>query len=341
MSLAAVFLGAALLVPAHQTGLSRGVYTAATPGVVEAELTLARADLAVIVPAVADALAGAIERQPLPLASLAGFADLIVARAGDEPCAVAPFAAEVVERDGITIALRVTCEGTGGISIDHRWIERASPGHRHIARVIDQDVERAALLLAGETSLVVASPRPPGRAAFIGIGVEHILFGVDHLVFLFALVLVGGRRASVLALVTAFTIAHSLTLALAVLDVAAPPASVIEPLIAVSIVWVGLENLFITDIKTRWRLAGVFGLVHGFGFAGALADVGLPADDVPVTLLAFNIGVELGQLAFLAVLVPPLELARRRGWLQRRFTVGASLAVSAAGLAWFIARVVG
>jgi len=352
-----IAVAVALLSAGHQVGLSRGVY-AARARAVDVELTLARGDLAAIVPPLAPALDAAAERSPLPVADVQALVPLIDARAGDAPCAVTVTGADAVERDGASIALRIACAGDGALTITHAWLDKAPGAHRHLARVTDTDGERDALLLAGSATLALKDTPPPSRAAFVIIGVEHILLGPDHLVFLVALVVVGVRRRprrdepdtdeatatragvrELVALVMAFTLSHSVTLALAVFDLVVPPGAVIEPLIALSIVVVGIENLFTHDVRGRWRFAGAFGLVHGFGFAGALGDVGLPADDVPVRLLAFNVGVELGQLAFLLVLVPPLELLRRRGLIGRRFVVGASIAVCAAGLAWFVERV--
>ncbi|OGQ14028.1 MAG: hypothetical protein A2138_08965 [Deltaproteobacteria bacterium RBG_16_71_12] len=173
---------------------------------------------------------------------------------------------------------------------------------------------------------------------YLLIGVEHILFGFDHLVFLFGLILVGGRLRSLVAVVTAFTLAHSVTLATAVLGGWQPPAGVIEPLIALSIAYVGVENFFVRDAAKRWRITAPFGLVHGFGFAGALADVGVPGDQVPLALFLFNLGVELGQLAALALVLPVLYALRRRGLFAERATRALSLAVVALGVFWLVER---
>jgi hypothetical protein len=142
-----------------------------------------------------------------------------------------------------------------------------------------------------------------------------------------------------LAVITAFTVAHSITLALAVLGVFAPPPAVIEPLIAASIAYVGVENFFVKNAEGRWRITAPFGLVHGFGFAGALAEVGVPKTDVPLTLFLFNLGVECGQLMVLAVVLPILWVARKRGWLGPRVVKGLSVVVIALGVFWLVQRV--
>ena len=136
------------------------------------------------------------------------------------------------------------------------------------------------------------------------LGVEHILGGIDHLAFVAALLLLVGIDRRLVATVTSFTLAHSITLALAVLGLARLPASAVEASIALSILLVAAEGLDGRPTLTRtypWAVAFTFGLLHGFGFAGALADVGLPPDQVPLALLCFNVGVELGQLAFVGV----------------------------------------
>lgn len=176
------------------------------------------------------------------------------------------------------------------------------------------------------------------RAPFFVLGVEHILTGFDHLVFLLGLVLVPGPLRSLVAVVTAFTVGHSLSLALGVLGGWTPSPALVEPLIALSIVVVGLEDLWARELRGRWRLTLPFGFVHGFGFAGALAEIGVPAGDVGAILVLFNLGVEAGQLAALAVVVPLLgavgyALGERpwRRWL--------AVAIALAGLGWFVERV--
>ena len=131
------------------------------------------------------------------------------------------------------------------------------------------------------------------------LGVEHILTGADHLVFLLGLILVGGSLRSLVGVVTAFTLAHSITLALAALSIFAPSPRLVEPAIALSIAYVGVENLFVNDASKRWRITFPFGLIHGFGFAGALREIALPRAQLPIALVSFNLGVELGQLGVL------------------------------------------
>lgn len=171
------------------------------------------------------------------------------------------------------------------------------------------------------------------------MGIEHILTGYDHLLFLVGLLLVLGPIRSLVGAITTFTIAHSLTLSLATFGVALPSPSVIEPLIALSIAYVGIENWFVRDAVGRWRVTFCFGLIHGFGFAGALREISLPRAEVPLALFSFNLGVEAGQLAVVAIVLPALLFARRSGWLAPKTAKLLSIPVAAMGVFWFVARV--
>lgn len=186
-------------------------------------------------------------------------------------------------------------------------------------------------------------------------GVHHIWIGVDHVLFLVALLLpavlrreaghwrpaMSWRRsaARVLGVVTAFTVAHSITLGLAVFDVVNPPSRWVESLIALSVLLAALNNLWPVLVETRWRLTFVFGLVHGFGFATALKDIGIAHADLALPLVLFNLGVEAGQLVIVALLVPLAWLLR--GWRgYPRWVLGAgSIAVAMISAVWLVERV--
>lgn len=156
----------------------------------------------------------------------------------------------------------------------------------------------------------------PAAGGYFRLGVEHILFGIDHLLFVLALVLIVRGMSLLVKTITAFTIAHSITLALATFGVVHVPSAPVEATIALSIVFVASEILRsrrgergLTE-RAPWLVAGTFGLLHGFGFAGALSQVGLPVNDVPLALLFFNLGVEAGQLAFVTVMLGVIALLR-------------------------------
>jgi hypothetical protein len=153
-------------------------------------------------------------------------------------------------------------------------------------------------------------------------------------------VLVGGRLRALIAVITAFTVGHSLSLALATLGVWTPDAAFVEPAIALSIAYVGLENLLVESPARRWRITLPFGFIHGFGFAGVLADIGVPADAVGPALLLFNLGVEAGQLLALALALPVLMwLGRRPANPRLHGARWISAAIVLAGVFWFIERV--
>ena len=176
---------------------------------------------------------------------------------------------------------------------------------------------------------------------FIGEGIHHILIGPDHLLFLVGLLLLGGSVRRLLVVVSAFTLAHSVTLSLAVLNVFSPPSRVVEPLIALSIVYVGADNLLVRGGRdARAWIAFGFGLMHGFGFASVLREMELPARAVGWSLLSFNVGVEIGQLMVVAFVASALAALRRHSQVAgQRVAFAGSLAVIAAGAFWFVQRV--
>lgn len=179
----------------------------------------------------------------------------------------------------------------------------------------------------------------PASGEYFGLGVSHILGGIDHLLFLAGLVLIGGRLRDLLAAVTAFTLAHSISLAASVFGLVSPPASWIEVLIALSVAYVGVENLLSPGASTgRWRLTFAFGLIHGFGFAGALREIGVPLDRSVAALVFFNLGVEAGQLAVLAVAVPIILRLRRLPRMRRWGVPVLSGGLAMVGLIWAVTR---
>jgi hydrogenase/urease accessory protein HupE len=176
---------------------------------------------------------------------------------------------------------------------------------------------------------------------FITSGIHHILIGPDHILFLIALLLTGGSWLTLVRIVTAFTVGHSVTLSLAALNIVTPPPTFIEPAIALSIVFVGADNLVRGDGRDlRAWVALVFGLVHGFGFANVLREFGLPDTALAWSLLSFNVGVEIGQLAIVLLVATALAAVRRYNIvLATRVAFAGSLIVIAAGTYWFVERV--
>lgn len=231
------------------------------------------------------------------------------------------------------------------------------PGHRQFILVADANGSTVAkkLLSAADPGIEVdLDPLPAGEPSahrpqavfgdFVKLGVEHIAMGYDHLLFLLGLLVVCRRFASMAVIVSCFTIAHSLTLGLATLQIVNLPSRLVEATIAASIVFVGVENLLRRggEPRGRWALTFGFGLIHGFGFASVLRELGVGQDDGAVLgpLFAFNLGVEIGQIAIAALVLPLLGLLRRNAVWDRWITFAISALVSGAGLYWLLARTV-
>ena len=192
----------------------------------------------------------------------------------------------------------------------------------------------------------IAFPSSVAAWAYGVLGVEHILFGFDHLVFVFALLLVVTNYWKLLQAVTSFTVAHSITLAAATLGWVNVPQSPVEAVIALSILFVAAEIVHWRQGRpgiTRerpWLVAFVFGLLHGFGFAGALSEIGLPEHAIPLSLLFFNLGVEAGQLMFIAAVFLVWAVFRKVPWPQWVWRVPVYAIGGLAGF-WTIERIAG
>jgi hydrogenase/urease accessory protein HupE len=219
-----------------------------------------------------------------------------------------------------------------------------------------RDGDRFSTVLRPEASSIIAARgESEGKATvpaagFLRLGVEHILGGIDHLLFVLCLVLLVDGARRLLATITAFTLAHSVTLALATLGVVRVPSRPVEASIALSIVLLAVELVrrwrgeVGSTVRRPWLVSFAFGLLHGLGFAGALSEVGLPAGDIPLALFLFNVGVELGQIAFVAVVLGVLAAWR---WLVRRGSLVLprwaplvpAYAVGCVAAAWLLERV--
>ncbi|HJN45847.1 MAG: HupE/UreJ family protein [Vicinamibacterales bacterium] len=178
---------------------------------------------------------------------------------------------------------------------------------------------------------------------YLQLGFVHIVpRGLDHILFVLGLFLLGTRLRPLVWQVTAFTVAHAATLSLAVFDVVSLPATLVEPLIALSIVYVAVENV-LTDRLHPWRPAVVFGfgLLHGLGFAGVLQEIGLPQQERLLGLLSFNVGIELGQLLVIALALAAVGWCRHRVWYRSRVGIPVSSAIAAVGLFWTLERALG
>ncbi len=176
---------------------------------------------------------------------------------------------------------------------------------------------------------------------FIPAGIHHILIGPDHLLFLVGLLLLGGTVRQLLLVVTSFTVAHSITLSLAALNIVTPPARLIEPAIALSIVYVGADNILAKGGRdVRVWIAFTFGFIHGFGFANVLREMDLPTRALGWSLFSFNFGVEIGQLLVVVLVASALAMLRSRSeWAGRHLAFAGSIVVIVAGAFWFVQRV--
>ena len=215
--------------------------------------------------------------------------------------------------------------------------------HRHLLQIGEANDARHRVLDSGyplvEIDYTMGIPLWVTMREFAVLGIEHIFTGYDHLAFLLGLLLATKTLLSLVKIVTAFTVGHSVTLALATLDVVAVPSRLIESLIALSIAYVAIENFLGRRLVHRWVITFFFGLVHGFGFANILLELGLTPRRLAVSLFSFNAGVEVGQLTFVALVFPLLWVLGKSRWKDHIMT-GGSVAIMCLGFYWFIQRAI-
>lgn len=274
--------------------------------------------------------------------------------AGGDLLAATESDVRVVE-DNLEFRLVYPPPSAAPLRLKANYLSRVTPDFIAHVSVTDEPGKPLTSQVLRATAPVMEVPRPaaPGGdrtgggardgtfLPFLGLGVEHILKGYDHLLFLLGLLVVCRRFSSVALLITCFTLAHSVTLALAALDLFTLSPRLVEPLIAASIVFVGVENLVRRDEpKWRWALTLAFGLIHGFGFAGVLREAGLGSSgsSLLAPLFSFNLGVEVGQVAVAAVVLPLLWRLRRWPAFDQRGHVFISALVILAGAYWLLRR---
>jgi hypothetical protein len=254
--------------------------------------------------------------------------------------------AELLRDDqAIRLRYRIAAAQPGALTIDTNLFPY-DPLHQTFVNVYEEGELRQQVIFNAETDahtyyLGTTQGAIEVMKVFIPSGTHHILIGPDHILFLVGLLLLGGTWGSLVRIVTAFTIGHSVTLSLAALDLLTPPPGIIEPAIALSIVFVGADNLVRGDGRDlRAWVALVFGLVHGFGFANVLREFGLPREALGWSLFSFNLGVEVGQLLVVLLVASLLAAIRKRDqvWASRVAFAG-SVVVIAAGTYWFVQRV--
>jgi hypothetical protein len=249
------------------------------------------------------------------------------------------------EDQALKLTYRIPDEAPGAVAIDTNLFPY-DPNHQTFINIYeDRELRQQFIFNAGSERRTYYLGTTQGAVevmkTFVRSGIHHIMIGPDHILFLVGLLLLGGSWMALVRIVTAFTIGHSVTLSLAALNVVSPPASIIEPAIALSIVFVGADNLVRGDGRDlRGWVALVFGLVHGFGFANVLREFGLPREALGWSLFSFNVGVEIGQLAIVLIVAALLETIRRQSaTLRQRVVFAGSIVVIAAGTYWFVERV--
>ncbi|WP_082565323.1 HupE/UreJ family protein [Duganella sp. Root1480D1] len=246
------------------------------------------------------------------------------------------------------LLLQGECEPGAVFSIDYKLFADLDAQHRGMASLTVDGRTQSAVLGGDRTRLAAGAGAGSAwhqASGYLRHGIWHIWTGYDHILFLLSLLLpavlaAGWRPASadVLRVVTAFTLAHSITLSLAALQVLALPSRLIESAIAASVAIAALNNVWPLVRGKRWLAAFAFGLLHGFGFAGVLGDLGLPQGATALALAAFNIGVELGQLAIVAAFAP-LAYAMRKTWVYQQLMVKAgSAGIALLAMVWLVER---
>ena len=260
-------------------------------------------------------------------------------------CAPLPGVEIVAERQSLKTHFTCRLDRAPGVLAVHALLFPYDTNHQTFLNVYEGGtLATQAILDAGHTSFDYYSGTRQGVWAvvkkFVPAGIHHILIGPDHLLFLVGLLLLGGTIRQLLVVVTSFTVAHSVTLSLAALNLVAPPARLIEPAIALSIVYVGADNLLVHGGRdVRPWIALSFGFIHGFGFANVLREMDLPARALGWSLFSFNFGVEIGQLMVVVLVATSFAALRSRSEIAgRRLAFAGSLVVIAAGAFWFVQR---
>ncbi|MBW8862129.1 MAG: HupE/UreJ family protein [Acidobacteria bacterium] len=251
----------------------------------------------------------------------------------------------VADRQSLRFPVRFALSSRPGTLTVFARIFPYDPQHQTFLNIYEGEALTQAILDGGRPLFEYYAGTRQGAIAviekFLPAGIHHILIGPDHLLFLIGLLLLGGTIRQLAMIVTSFTIAHSITLSLAALNIVSPPARIIEPAIALSIVYVGADNLLIKEGRdVRAWIAFAFGFIHGFGFANVLREMELPSRALGWSLFSFNVGVEIGQLIVVATVATALAALRSRNEAAgRRLALAGSVVVIAAGAFWFIQRV--
>jgi hydrogenase/urease accessory protein HupE len=341
---------------AHQMNLTNARVGLRSGGLVEVQLAMKASDIdRAIGTQLHDERSGLADPERLAVSSdriAAYFTSHAFVVGGDgTPCNPGPVKLEP-DADGVVGRTLWSCRNVAGDLVYRSTVLiDVDPAARQVVLITAGADMSQALLDQKHTEVRLTAPPTPLLDVverYVVAGIEHIFLGYDHTAFLVGIVLWARRVWPVIKMVTAFTLAHSITLSLAALGIVVIPGAIVEPAIAASIVYVSLENFFSRSVDKRWRDTFAFGLIHGFGFASALQEFGLPRDAVAPALGAFNIGVEIGQIAIVSVIIPVLIgsdwlIAAIRHKQQTRmapFVYVLSSLIASLGLFWVIERTV-
>lgn len=272
----------------------------------------------------------------------------------DRLCAPDTFTARLEAQALLRLTGTWRCEATADtLHVASQVLDTFGDDHTIFVRAARGEAIHQALLTAKDSEVTfdfgVSESRLSAAWRFVVLGVEHIFTGIDHVMFVLALLLLGGSLRRIIGVATAFTAAHSVTLSLAALDLVVLPSRLVESVIALSIGWVAVENYVFARprvegvaepavLRWRWLLTFAFGLLHGFGFAGVLGDLGLPKGHEIVALASFNVGVELGQVAIIAAAYPLLRKALQTRWYRPHAVRAASALMLVVAVYWFVQR---
>lgn len=309
---------------AHDPGLS-AVEVRIFQDRIVAEVSFAPLDLESIQPSAANLLSVADDQRMLQLRS---------------------FSRKPSDQNSVHFVLEFAPSNAAELKIGVPVLANLPRGHKQFCAVYDHEGKiLAERMLSAEAKDLTIDLRNTSASngsilRFLLLGMEHIVTGYDHLLFLFALLLAGGSLRSNAKTITSFTVAHSLTLVLATFGLIDIAPAIVEPVIAASVVFVGVENLFGKRAASRWLVTFAFGLVHGLGFASILREMGIGGSGtgVAIPLLSFNLGVELAQIAIAALVLPFVRKLEQRPAFTLRYAPALSLLITCAGLYWLLTR---
>lgn len=292
-----------------------------------------------------DRIVAEVSFAPADVKQLKGAEQLLVIKRDQETLKLQTFRVQATDANSIHFTLEFLNTSGAELHLSAIALDHLPRGHKQFLSVRDGEgkllVEQ--MLSAESKDLTVktnATSTSTSFLRFLTLGIEHILTGYDHLAFLLAVLLTGGSLLSNTRIITSFTVAHSLTLALATFGVVTLPPNIVEPLIAASVVFVGIENLVRRQLARRWLVTFSFGLIHGLGFASVLRDLGIGTMGIhgAIPLVSFNLGVELAQISIAACILPLIWKLQHRPSFMLKHVPTLSLLITLAGLYWLLTR---